>query len=117
MICRVEHDLREYEVRQEALAKVTETIDQNETLDRLVALADMLLEGCTFINFQPGAGTTTYDIGTVMSELQNHKLFDNALEGFCLGHEDVLRDLKLRVARRIAAAILRIDPSDLGLGD
>src|SRR5690625_6885950 len=115
--CRVEHDLAEYEARQEALAKATDTIDRDEQLDRVIRLADMLLAGGTFIDFRQGMGTASYDIGVVMSELQNHALYDNALEGFCLGHEDALRDLKIRVARRTAAFILRIDPEEIGLGE
>lgn len=115
--CRVEHDLAEYEARQEALAKATDTIDRDDQLDRVIRLADMLLAGGTFIDFRRGMGTASYDIGVVMSELMNHPLYDNALEGFCLGHEDALRDLKIRVARRTAAFILRFDPEELGLGE
>lgn len=116
--CRVEHDLREYEARQEALMKATDGItERDEQLDRVIKLADMLLAGGTFIDFRQGMGTASYDIGVVMSELMNHPLYDNALEGFCLGHEDALRDLKIRVARRTAAFILRFDPEELGLGE
>lgn len=115
--CRVEHDLREYEARQEALAMAIDTIARDIQLDRVTKLADLLLAGGTFIDLRQGVGTASYDIGVVMSELMNHKLYDNALEGFCLGHEDALRDLKIRVARRTAAFILRIDPEEIGLGD
>jgi hypothetical protein len=119
--CRVTDELNAWQHRQDALELDPELIRRAETraahdLDRVIHVSKILLAGQSFYNTEHGE-TVEHTHKEIASELINHKLYDHALEEFVLGDPLPLEDLKIRVARQIAANILKIDPKEIGLGD
>lgn len=79
---------------------------------RVFELADDLLSGGTV-----SINGNSFSYRQVMAELKQHRLYEGALNALTLGNSAPMEDLTLRVARRSAAFMLRIDPEELGIGE
>lgn len=79
---------------------------------RVCDLADQLLSGGSV-----SINGNSFSYRSVMNELKQHRLYEKALNALTLGNSDPMEDLTLRVARRSAAFMLRIDPEELGIGE
>lgn len=81
-----------------------------EQRDRIFALADSFLKGNShWFNGERWCHTD------VFTELSNHPLFDHCMHGYIIGDEQPLKDLTLRVARALAASLLKIDADSVGI--
>lgn len=88
-----------------------ETIElRAEQRDRIFALAASLLKGNS--HWFNGERWSHAD---VVSELVNHTLFEHCMSNFVMSDPQPLKDLTIRVARSLAASILKIDADSVGI--
>lgn len=108
--CQNTEALRDFDFAQ-SQPESAEVISAREMdRKRVFALANILVSGAEFIN-----NNERWSMEDVTSELASHVLLPNCLQQMMGGNSDPLKDLTLRVARNLAASILRIDADNIGL--
>jgi hypothetical protein len=108
--CQNTEALRDYDFAQSQPESVEVINSRAMDRQRVINLANLLVSGGDFFN-----GNERWNMEDVTSELASHVLLPNCLAQLMAGKPEQLKDLTLRVARHLAASILKIDADEIGV--
>lgn len=109
--CENSDALRHYENVQALPTSLRVAGRISQDRQRVIHIANILLEpGHDFFN-----EGKRWSFEDVINELINHTLFAHCMAQVMSGDSAPLKDLTIRVARHLAASILKIDADEIGL--